>query len=158
MKQSVPLAEGSADDAPQTFVRKPGGAPQKKSEGSCLLVFYKTTQQLHALEVIEREKKIGSPQGPNYKAYLGKNATPTSHAPFLKGTVRSQLDIQLCVCVYSDLRKSMCVWAMKSKHSLDQADGSFQEILVCVCSGSGAGNTRVCVCIVISGNPCVCGP
>ena len=51
----------------------------------------------------------------------------------------------------------MCVWAMKSKHSLDQADGSFQEILVCVCSGCGAGNTRVCVCIVISGNPCVCG-
>ena len=74
--------------------------------------FYKTTQQVPTVEMIERYKKTGSPQGPNYKAYLGKNATPTSHAPFLKGTVRSQLDIQGCVCV----------------------------------------------CIVISGNPCVCGP
>ena len=87
--------------------------------------FYKTTQQVPTVEMIERYKKTGSPQGPNYEAYLGKNATPTSHAPFLKGTVRSQLDIQGCVCVCIVISGNPCVWAMKSKHSLDQALGSF---------------------------------
>ena len=86
-------------------MRKPGGAPQQQIGRVVPAAFYKTTQQLRALEVIEREKKIGSPQGPNYEAYLGKNATPIC----LQGMPDVRLESAAKVCLLGSAWSKNCL-------------------------------------------------